>query len=240
MRRSRGRFWITGASFGQSQPVACPGSYKCGSDASEAPLVNVRPKVAPAMNDRASRRPRFPRRVNRDQLAASSSMRRWTRASISSRMRRTVSTSLPGVFERPVLVSLAGIDRAGVAAAHRDHDIGGAHDLIGERLRELLAHVDAELVHRLDDRGVDHVARGRCRPSGRGRVPAERSSRGPQPSGCDRRCGRRRTAPRVLPSSSSPPPGREHEAARGQTGVRAPGTNTLMRELPSRSSDSAM
>ena len=68
-----------------------------------------------------------------------------------------------GIVDRPVLVSLAGVDRAGVAAAHRDHDVGGAHDLIGERLRELLGHVDAELLHRLDDRGVELVGRPAAR-----------------------------------------------------------------------------
>ena len=35
------------------------------------------------------------------------------------------------IVERPVLVALAGIDRAGVAAAHRDHDVGLAHELVG-------------------------------------------------------------------------------------------------------------
>ena len=66
---------------------------------------------------------------------------------------------LPGrVVELPVLVALARVDRAGVAAAHRDHDVGGADDLVGERLRELLAQVDAELAHRLDDGRVDPLA----------------------------------------------------------------------------------
>ena len=43
------------------------------------------------------------------------------------------------VIELPVLVALAGIDRAGVAAAHRDHDIGGTHGFVGQRLWVLLA-----------------------------------------------------------------------------------------------------
>ena len=55
----------------------------------------------------------------------------WTRASISSRIRRTAVEVLAGrIVELPVLVPLAGIDRAGVAAAHRDHDVGGADDLV--------------------------------------------------------------------------------------------------------------
>src|SRR5215468_9211373 len=55
-----------------------------------------------------------------------------------------------GVVERPVLVALARVYGAGVTAAHRDHDIGGADSIVGERLRELLAHVDAHLLHRVD------------------------------------------------------------------------------------------
>ena len=68
---------------------------------------------------------------------------------------------LPGrVVELPVLVLLARIDRAGVAAAHRDHDVRRGDDLVGQRLRELLTHVDAELGHRLDHGRVDLLARG--------------------------------------------------------------------------------
>ena len=42
-----------------------------------------------------------------------------------------------GVLEHPVLVALAREDRARVAAAHRDHDVGGPDDLVGPRLGEL-------------------------------------------------------------------------------------------------------
>src|SRR6266536_6415817 len=42
-----------------------------------------------------------------------------------------------GVVERPVFVSLAGEDGAGIPAAHGDHDVGRADDLIGPRLGEL-------------------------------------------------------------------------------------------------------
>ena len=67
---------------------------------------------------------------------------------------------LPGrILESPVLVALAGVDRARVAAAHRHDDVGGAHDLVGERLGELLAHVEADLGHRLDHGRVDLVGR---------------------------------------------------------------------------------
>src|SRR5262245_58945781 len=42
-----------------------------------------------------------------------------------------------GIVQRPVLVPLARVDRARVATAHRDHHIGGSHDLVGQGLREL-------------------------------------------------------------------------------------------------------
>ena len=58
------------------------------------------------------------------------------------------------VVELPVLVALPRVDRTGIAAAHRDHDVRGSHDLVRERLRVLLAHVDAELGHGLDDCGI--------------------------------------------------------------------------------------
>ena len=62
----------------------------------------------------------------------------------------------PGrVVELPVLVALAGEDRAGVTAAHRDDDIGGADDLVGPWLRVLAGDVDADFGHRVDGRRVD-------------------------------------------------------------------------------------
>src|SRR5688572_26967949 len=50
-----------------------------------------------------------------------------------------------GVLEGPVLVALAGEDRAGVTAAHGDHDVGDAHGIRREDLGHLGAHVDALL-----------------------------------------------------------------------------------------------
>src|SRR5262245_11800731 len=47
------------------------------------------------------------------------------------------------VVEDPVLVPLARVHRARVAAAHGDDDVGGADDLVGPRLGELGADVDA-------------------------------------------------------------------------------------------------
>src|SRR4030095_17084813 len=46
-----------------------------------------------------------------------------------------------GVVQLPVLIPLAGVDRAGVAAAHRDARIRGADDLVREPLCGLLGHV---------------------------------------------------------------------------------------------------
>ena len=54
-----------------------------------------------------------------------------------------------GVVEHPFLVAFAGEDRAGVAAAHRDDDVGGLHDLVGPGFGELVGDVDADLGHRL-------------------------------------------------------------------------------------------
>src|SRR3954452_2174819 len=62
-----------------------------------------------------------------------------------------------GVLELPILVSLAGIDRARIAAAHRDHDVRGPDDLVGQRLREFLRKINPDLCHRLDGDGVDLV-----------------------------------------------------------------------------------
>ena len=146
------------------------------ADVAEPLRLGVDHDRAAAGEDERERADRLGRRAARSerrvagQLSVGKRARaisRWTRASISSRIRRTASRSWPaGIVELPVLVLLAGIDRAGVAAAHRDHDVGGAHDLVGERLRELLAHVDAELLHRLDTAGLISSA---------GAMPAERT-----------------------------------------------------------------
>src|SRR6476469_110264 len=39
------------------------------------------------------------------------------------------------INERPVLVPLSLVDRARITAAHADHDVGGANDLICQGLR---------------------------------------------------------------------------------------------------------
>src|SRR5262249_41634156 len=50
-----------------------------------------------------------------------------------------------GVVEDPVLVVLSRVDRARVAATHRDDDVGGPDDLVGPWLGELPTDVDADL-----------------------------------------------------------------------------------------------
>ena len=94
-----------------------------------------------------------------DARTCSSASRFRTRRSTSSRTGRTAATSMPcGVVERPVLVALAGEDRAGVAAAHGDHDVGGLDDLVGPGLGVLPGDVDAALGHGRDRGGVHLVA----------------------------------------------------------------------------------
>jgi hypothetical protein len=59
----------------------------------------------------------------------------------------------PGrVVELPVLVALALAERAGIAAASRDHDIGRLHDLVRERLGELLRDFESRASLSLKDR----------------------------------------------------------------------------------------
>jgi hypothetical protein len=65
-----------------------------------------------------------------------------------------------GVGEVPVEVALARVDRTGVTAAHGDDDVGAASRLVGERLGELLGHVEPAFGEDLGDRGVDLLAGG--------------------------------------------------------------------------------
>src|SRR5689334_9878233 len=62
-----------------------------------------------------------------------------------------------GVVDSPVEVAVAGEHGAGVAAAHGDDDVGGAHHLVGPRLGVLARDVDAAFGHGLDRSGVDLV-----------------------------------------------------------------------------------
>jgi hypothetical protein len=70
-------------------------------------------------------------------------------------MARTSSTLRPaGSVSSQSRYRLPGKQRAGVAASHGHHHVGGLDHLVGERLGELLGHVDAHLVHGGDDRRV--------------------------------------------------------------------------------------
>src|SRR5436305_1153445 len=60
-----------------------------------------------------------------------------------------------GIIQHPVLVSLARVRRAGVATPHRHHDIDCSQHVIGPRLGNLAADVDADLCHRFDRARVD-------------------------------------------------------------------------------------
>src|SRR5919201_5879068 len=61
------------------------------------------------------------------------------------------------VLEVPVLVALTRIDPAGIAAAHRDHDVRGTDGIVGQRLRELASEVDPQFPHGLDDSRIQGV-----------------------------------------------------------------------------------
>jgi len=62
------------------------------------------------------------------------------------------------IVEIPVFVPFAGEYGAGVAAPHRDDDIGGANDLIRPALGVFARNVDAAFAHRLDGGRVDLVS----------------------------------------------------------------------------------
>src|SRR5262245_21533571 len=78
-----------------------------------------------------------------------------------------------GIVEGPVLVAFAGEDRAGVAAAHGDDDVGGTDDLVGPRFGVFAGDVDTAFGHRVDCGRVDFGAGfGSARP-GDGPVAGE-------------------------------------------------------------------
>lgn len=60
-----------------------------------------------------------------------------------------------GVLDGPVEVVLAGVEGAGVAAAHGDNVVGGADDVVGEGLGEVLGQVPAAGGDQGRDGGID-------------------------------------------------------------------------------------
>jgi hypothetical protein len=60
-------------------------------------------------------------------------------------------------IERPIVALRTRHDRASVATAHGDDDVGGLDGVSGELLGELVGKVDADLVHDLADGRVDLV-----------------------------------------------------------------------------------
>jgi hypothetical protein len=63
-----------------------------------------------------------------------------------------------GVGELPVQVAFARIDRAGVAAAHGDDDVGRPGDLLADWLGEFLGGVETSFGQDGDDGGVQLIA----------------------------------------------------------------------------------
>ena len=128
-----------------------------------------------------------------------------------------------GVVEIPVDVSHAREDGAGVAAAHRDDGVGGAHHGVGPRRREPIADVDAHLGHDLDrSRGSP-----RLRGSSRRRRPVRRPRRGdaasPRPSASGPRCARRGRRPWARVPDRGP---RETTYAQDNDSPRSIGSDT--------------
>ena len=164
---------------------------------------------------------------------------RCTRWSISSRIRGPSRGPVRLGRRAPSPRTLAGVDRAGVAAAHRDHDVGGLDELVGERLRELLAHVDAELVHRLDHGRVDLLA-GRAARRADVDPAVERSFTSPaaiwlRPALCTQTNSTSGCSFTSIPRAWASAFSRSRAKRCASTG-----TKTLIRASPSRSSDSAM
>ena len=62
-----------------------------------------------------------------------------------------------GVVEGPIFVALTRVEGTGVAAAHRDHDVGGLHCFGSKDLGFLGGDVDSFLSHGLNGYGVDLV-----------------------------------------------------------------------------------
>ena len=150
--------------------------------AERAVAAGVRDDRAAAREDERERRHALRGRAAPERHALGAPARR--RASARARRSRRGSGGrrrgrLAGrVVELPVLVALARVDRAGVAAAHRDHDVGGLDRVAGERLGVLPRDVEPDLVHRRDHARVDRGRPARCRRSGpsRGRPPGGRAA----------------------------------------------------------------
>ena len=80
-----------------------------------------------------------------------------------------------GICQLPVLVARPVIDRTGVAAAHRDDDIGRPDDLVGPAPGLLGGDIDADLAHRLDRRRVDRRCGLRATGENLDAIPGEMS-----------------------------------------------------------------
>ena len=129
-----------------------------------------------------------------------------------------------GVVELPVLVALAGEERAGVAAAHGDDDVGGPDDLVGPGLGVLAGDVDADLGHGRDGGRVDRSAGFGAAGPGDGAVagevvePAEGHLRAAGVVDAEEQHGRSRSALRTGLRQASARGARRSVSAAGRVG----------------------
>src|SRR5262249_12412281 len=143
-----------------------------------------------------------------------------------------------GVGKLPIEVALPGDDGAGVAASHRDHDVGLAHGVVGQTLRRLRGDVQPHLRHRLDHSWVDLIgwrASGRADEDPALGVPVEERGGDLAPAGvvhaneqhlrrrlpCDIRSSLRRGAyahPVSTPEGATAAPDRGTESVEALTG----------------------
>ena len=162
-------------------------------DRPKAPPWTLSATIAPHPQKGEVRCPR-PARAWRGRVKRLPAARAGCRPAPICRDPATVSRSLPEGPRAPSPRSACRVDRAGVAAAHRDHDVRGPNRLVRERLRKLLGDVGAELGHSLDHHWVDLI----------GRIAAGRADLDPPLRRVDEcraiwlrpRCGRRRRGPR--------------------------------------------
>src|SRR5437764_1276070 len=148
---------VTGPPKSASSPTVPPIAIAAASPTAResvatAMMTNIRKKVPIASATRA--RPSAVVSATREQLA---DQPLDTLVDLVPDAANRFEILIGRVVELPVLVFLAGVDRTCVAAAHGDHGVSGTDDLVGERLRELLRHVDADFAHRLDDRRVNPI-----------------------------------------------------------------------------------
>ena len=159
----------------------------------------------------------------------SSASRRSTRALMSSRIAaHALEVAVGRVVDLPVLVALARVDRAGIAAAHRDHRVGGAR----RPRRSAAWGTPCEMsiptsAIALDDVRIDLLGRA---------LPAERTCTRPSASWSSSAaaiwlrpalCTQTNSTSGTVLGDRSPRPGRARAAARARSRCTNSGTNVL-------------